>query len=194
MSCGLYGLLHSFLASHTIKRWIERHFGDLAQRFYRLFFGLTAGLTALLLVGGVGLLLPDLPLYSLPSPWRYAALLVQALAAIALLAAVLQTGAASFLGLSQIVRPEPLNPLLGPEQLVTNGFYRWVRHPLYSFSFVLLWLTPVMTWKTLGLAVGLSAYLVIGTIFEERKLVAEFGAAYEEYRRKTPAFFPRLFQ
>lgn len=34
--------------------------------------------------------------------------------------------------------------------------------------------------------------IVIGLQFEERKLVREFGRAYEEYRARTPMLFPLL--
>jgi protein-S-isoprenylcysteine O-methyltransferase Ste14 len=33
-------------------------------------------------------------------------------------------------------------------------------------------------------------YLLVGTWLEERKLLAEFGAAYARYRREVPALFP----
>jgi protein-S-isoprenylcysteine O-methyltransferase Ste14 len=36
----------------------------------------------------------------------------------------------------------------------------------------------------------LSAYLVIGTLLEERKLVLEFGDKYREYQRQVSMFIP----
>jgi protein-S-isoprenylcysteine O-methyltransferase Ste14 len=33
---------------------------------------------------------------------------------------------------------------------------------------------------------------VIGALLEERKLVEQFGAAYEDYRRRTPMLIPFL--
>ena len=65
-----------------------------------------------------------------------------------------------------------------------------MRHPIYSFSFILLWLMPVMSWNLLALAIGLSLYMLIGIGFEERKLVAEFGQAYVEYRQRTRMLIP----
>ncbi len=47
-----------------------------------------------------------------------------------------------------------------------------------------------MTWNLLALYLGLSAYLLIGSIFEERKLVQQFGKEYVEYRRRTPRIVP----
>uniref|UniRef100_A0A7C4KHE7 Isoprenylcysteine carboxylmethyltransferase family protein n=1 Tax=Anaerolinea thermolimosa TaxID=229919 RepID=A0A7C4KHE7_9CHLR len=188
----LYGAIHSFLASHTAKRLAERVFGHAARRFYRLGFVILALLTAppLLLLP---LLLPDRPLYSIPPPWVYLTLALQGLALLGLFVAIRQTGSAAFLGLQQITRPQPLITRAGPDQLVTVGVYRLVRHPIYMFSFILIWLMPVVTWNILALMLGLTLYTFIGVLFEERKLSAEFGAAYEAYRRRTPMVFPRLF-
>jgi protein-S-isoprenylcysteine O-methyltransferase Ste14 len=36
----------------------------------------------------------------------------------------------------------------------------------------------------------MSAYFVIGTWFEERKLIAEFGQKYRDYRARVPAILP----
>jgi protein-S-isoprenylcysteine O-methyltransferase Ste14 len=40
------------------------------------------------------------------------------------------------------------------------------------------------------LAAGLTGYMLVAVIFEERDLVAHFGRAYEGYRRRVPMFLP----
>jgi hypothetical protein len=70
--------------------------------------------------------------------------------------------------------------------LVVFGLYRWVRHPLYSWGLVLIWLTPHMTVNRLALFGALSFYLYVGTFFEERRLVAEFGDDYLSLPRSPP--------
>jgi methanethiol S-methyltransferase len=186
-----YGLLHSILASHWLKRKIEARFGNLARRGYRLFFVSMAGVT-LLPVLALPLLLPDARLYAIPLPWTLLTLLIQGLAGLGLLKGVSQTGALDFLGLRQLTQPAPLTAPSEPGRLVVNGMYRTVRHPLYSFSMLILWLMPIVTWNTLALMIGASLYLYIGTYFEERKLRHEFGEAYAEYSRRTPMFIPGL--
>lgn len=49
-----------------------------------------------------------------------------------------------------------------------------------------------MTCNLLALNLGLTAYVLIGAYFEERKLVSEFGEGYAEYRRRTPMLMPGL--
>jgi protein-S-isoprenylcysteine O-methyltransferase Ste14 len=36
----------------------------------------------------------------------------------------------------------------------------------------------------------LTAYIVVGTLLEERKLVDEFGDAYRDYQRRVSMFVP----
>lgn len=190
LSCILYGVIHSVLASNSVKAYAARLVGrPAAQRFYRLFYVIVAVITTLPLLALVPLF-PDRTMYQIPSPWLYLALAIQGFALVILLVGVLQTGALAFLGVSQLIQAVPDSR--PAEKLVVSGLYRWVRHPLYSAAFLFLWLAPVMTWNLLALNIGLSAYLLIGTIFEERKLVEQFGPEYEQYRKKTPRIIPGI--
>ncbi len=185
-----YGVFHSILASRRVKAWAARLVGPAAyQRYYRLFFVGMALLTVLPVLILIPLL-PDQTIYAIPAPWVFLTLALQAVAVVALLVGVMQTGAMNFLGIQQLFIPAHSTP--ATNKLVVHGLYRWVRHPLYTASFVLLWLTPVMTWNVLALNLSFSAYLLIGTIFEEQKLVDQFGEAYRAYRRKTPRILPGL--
>jgi protein-S-isoprenylcysteine O-methyltransferase Ste14 len=68
--------------------------------------------------------------------------------------------------------------------------YRWVRHPLYFWGLVFIWLMPQMTVNRLALFAVFSVYLYVGTFFEERRLVEEFGDDYREYQRRVPRLIP----
>lgn len=189
LACAVYGAVHSLLAAHRVKALAAYRFGAGAyRRFYRLFFSAAAVVTTLPLLA-LPFLLPDRPLYRIPAPWVYLSLLLQGAAALALLAGVLQTGLLRFLGFAQALDP---NSPASAEKLVVSGLYRWVRHPLYTAALVLIWLLPVMTWNLLALNIGLTAYLLIGTIYEERKLVAQFSEEYKEYQSRTPRIIPGL--
>ncbi len=60
-----------------------------------------------------------------------------------------------------------------------------MRHPLYTGLLLSLWLVPVMTAGRLLFALGLSAYILVGIVFEERDLMAQFGERYRRYRAEV---------
>jgi protein-S-isoprenylcysteine O-methyltransferase Ste14 len=80
------------------------------------------------------------------------------------------------------------------EGLVTDGIYRYIRHPQYVGLFLIIfgWL---LHWPTL-LTLVISPILVFLyyrlAVSEESALTQHFGEAFEIYRRQTPRFFPRL--
>lgn len=187
LAAALWGAVHSWLASLSAKALAARKLGPTGRRVYRLGYNVFAVVTFLPLLALVRLL-PDRALYAIPSPWVYLTLALQGLAGLALAAGVLQTGPFTFAGLRQLVSGETDDN--GP--LVVNGLYRRVRHPLYSAGLVFVWLTPVMTLNLLTLYAALTFYIVVGAIFEERKLLKIYGEAYAAYRRRTPMFVPGI--
>lgn len=182
-----YGLLHTLLASQKAKSLAYNLFGAKAERFYRLIYNFIAIFT-LLPILLLPVLLIDQEIYTIPIPWVFLTLVIQGLAIIALLMGLKQTGMTSFIGLRQVLLPEDTSP----PKLITDGFYRYVRHPLYTAGLVIIWLIPTMTCNLLALNLGLTIYIIVGAYFEERKLLDEFGNAYAEYRRHTPMLIPGL--
>ena len=78
--------------------------------------------------------------------------------------------------------------------LATTGPYAHVRHPQY-IAFILIMFGFLLQWPTL---ITLVMFPVLVAVYarlaksEERDSAAEFGTAYEEYRRHVPAFVPRF--
>lgn len=181
----LYSVIHSILASTSVKNWSRHTFGASTDYWYRLSYNIFATIT-LLPVLAIIVLLPGQTLYVASSPWRWLMLGGQILAVIAIVITLLQTGLFHFIGLSQLVsgRSEEKGPLN------VSGFYAWVRHPLYTFSIVFIWLSPVMSTTGLSAFILFTAYFFIGSIYEERRLLAEHGPVYEAYCRQVPRIIP----
>lgn len=183
----IYGLLHSLLASLKAKEMASILLGQY-YKWYRLIYNIFAFLS-LLPVLALAVILPDKPLYSFHFPWNIPVLLLQLAGLVIATIAVFQTGLGHLAGLSQL-REKGENPT--PGKLVTDGLYKYVRHPIYSGSILFLWATPQMTWNGLALRLAFTLYFIIGGMVEEKKLVAEFGEVYRAYRLRTPMLIPGL--
>ena len=185
----LWGVVHSILASHGFKHLVRQAVGaDAFYRLYRLAYNLFS-FASLFPIAAMLVVFPDRLLYAIPEPWNYLTTLIQGLAAIALVAGVMQTGPMEFSGLAQLM---PSYGESKPSELVTSGLYAYVRHPLYIAGLVFIWFSTEMTVNRLALWVVFSAYTIIGAFFEERKLLKDFGSVYAEYKSKTPMLIPRL--
>lgn len=79
--------------------------------------------------------------------------------------------------------------------LVTQGPYRWVRHPFYLVAGLLMLSATLISANWLiGLAsLGVMGLLAMRTPQEESMLASRFGQEYVDYKRRTPAFFPLGF-
>jgi len=181
----LWATVHSALASLTVKGWAQRVFGPRVMRWYRLGFVLFA-VASLMPLMALVVWSPDYQLYAVEGMWRVLLMVGRLGALVALGVATMQAGLWHFVGLAQIVAGDPLKT--GTMQV--RGFFRYVRHPLYLFGTLLLWLAPSMTAYQATLNVLIVLYFAIGSIHEEQLLVDEYGAAYEDYRRQVPRFIP----
>ena len=85
--------------------------------------------------------------------------------------------------------------LIEGHQLVTQGPYGLVRHPIYVGLLGMLLATGLVLGRFV-LVVPAVALYVSGTILrtrvEERLLADAFGITYEQYAARVPALFPRL--
>lgn len=82
-------------------------------------------------------------------------------------------------------------------QLVQGGPYRWVRHPLYASALLLVFSLGLAAanWLLVGFAVvGVLVYRLLVIPIEEANLIQAYGQAYEQYRRRTGALFPLLWE
>ncbi|MBI1247235.1 isoprenylcysteine carboxylmethyltransferase family protein [bacterium] len=75
----------------------------------------------------------------------------------------------------------------------TPLLYALVRHPLYVAWAAAFWITPTMTAGHLLFAIGMTTYMGLAAIVEERDLVGIHGDKYREYQQTVPMFIPRLF-
>jgi len=89
--------------------------------------------------------------------------------------------------------PVPFNP---PPQLVTTGPYAYVRNPMLTGVFALLFGFGFLFGSASLLVVFTPLFIIINVwelkAIEEPELTKRLGEDYSEYRKRTPMFFPDL--
>jgi protein-S-isoprenylcysteine O-methyltransferase Ste14 len=79
--------------------------------------------------------------------------------------------------------------------LVTQGAYKYIRHPLYSSLLLLGWGVFFKDPSILGgtLVIIASTFLTATSRVEEKENLNKFGNTYAEYMKRTKMFIPFLF-
>lgn len=78
--------------------------------------------------------------------------------------------------------------------LITDGLFQLIRHPIYSFSMLLMLCSAVIL-PTLPMLVVAAVHLTLMNLKarnEERHLLRLHGEAYRDYLARTGRFFPRF--
>lgn len=177
-----FGVLHSILASARVKQAAPDSVAHLYRLLYNGFAGLHIGL-----VWGIGeYVIGAGSAVLIGPPWEWLRWIGALAGVILLFAAFRRYDTALFLGLRQ-VRERGADD--DDEGLVTGGLQRYMRHPLYTGAMIILWCRAA-TEVQFATAAWASLYFWIGSRYEERRLIARYGAAYEAYRAATPAFIP----
>ncbi|MDO8341087.1 MAG: NnrU family protein [Candidatus Woesebacteria bacterium] len=77
-----------------------------------------------------------------------------------------------------------------PVPFRARALYKWVRHPIMLGYLLAFWATPHMTTGHLLFSLAMTAYILIGILFEERDLAALHGGAFEQYRKEVAMIIP----
>ncbi|MBK8985647.1 MAG: isoprenylcysteine carboxylmethyltransferase family protein [Chloroflexi bacterium] len=188
----LWALLHSLTAMRRTKavarQWMgERPFAGL----YRLLYNIFSFFTILPLFYVMWTAVPRTLLWEIPLPWSYGAQFLRLAGLVGLAVALWQTDIWDFVGLRQAVRFfHGQEEMTLPPKLVTGGMYAFVRHPLYFFSMLVLWFSPLMLLPTFLFNLLATGYFYAGSRVEERRLADFFGETYDAYRRRVPGLLP----
>lgn len=176
----LYAVLHSLLVAPGIRHRLEKL---VPSRAYRLLYNVVATVLLALLWLATDTAFPVLwNLHGIPALLLR---LLQGAAAVLFLLALRSIDLWHFLGLRQLLGAPPEEA-----RLVTHGAYTLCRHPTYLSVCVFFSAWPRMDLRWLVVAIWLWLYCLVGSIFEERRLEAQFGQAYRSYRAAHPRLLP----
>ena len=181
----LYCVLHSVLASLFVKQWVQQKNKNLF-RYYRLFYTLFAFLSLVAVFGYQ---------FSIESSYLFEQTFfsklsggIASLVGLGLMLICIKKYFFSLSGLKSLYQETP------SAELMIAGIHRYMRHPLYTGTFLFIWglwlLIPSVSWL-IGVLV-ITAYTLFAIRLEEAKLVQEFGDKYREYQRTVPKLIPRF--
>ena len=180
-----YGALHSLFASLAVKRWALARWPGLGPG-YRLLYN---GVAILLLLPPLWLTLAwrGPLLWEWHGVWAWLANLLAVAASVGIYWTLRYYDIQTFLGLWQWQQGS--GPLSEQEQFYISPAHRYVRHPWYFLSLVIIW-TRAMDPAFLVSSIMITLYFWLGSRLEENKLLACHGAVYARYRGRVPALFP----
>lgn len=198
----VFALVHSGLASLSAKEAAGKRLRH-GRQLYRVLYNAQAVVTFGALTWFIGSR-PKKTLYQIRGPVAGAMRVGQLSGILLAVAAARATGVARLAGIDNLIavvtgtESHPPPAAQGPEideqtaALSAGGPFQLTRHPLNLAPLAPFWLTPHMTTRRLAFNVVASIYLVIGSRHEERRLSAQYGERYEQYRRSgVPFYVPR---
>jgi len=181
----VYFVVHSVLASLGFKAWLAEQWPAL-DRYYRLLYNGFA-LVSLLPLLYLLVLWHGEPIWQWHGPWRWLNYALTLAAAGGFFLTLKYYDGGEFLGLKSL-RGKRSESSAG-EGFVLSPMHRFVRHPWYFLGLVLIW-TREMDLAFLLSATLMTGYFIVGSLLEERKLVAQLGNQYADYRRQVPGLLP----
>lgn len=191
----IFGYIHSLVASEKVKIQFKKIFGELIA-FYRILYNVFAILSFYFIYEFSPK--PHVIIYDLQNPFDLIILIPQFLSLAGIIWVFKYICFREFLGLDQIKRfieKRYITELDEEFTLRIEGPYRYSRHPIYFFSITFLLFRPTMDLFYLTFFLCIVAYFYIGSYYEEKKLVRQFGQVYENYRKEVPRIIPlKLFR
>lgn len=182
----LFGVQHSIMARKWFKDFFSHYFPKPVERST---FVLASGLLLFNLVIQWQPLGGAIWEISSSSPWYYVLYVLFFLGWAILFISSFLINHFDLFGLRQTFLELQNKPYTELKFRIT-AFYKYVRHPLYFGMLLGMWATPTMSMTHLAFAVAISAYVIVGTYFEERDLVRAFGKTYRNYQARIPMLLP----
>jgi protein-S-isoprenylcysteine O-methyltransferase Ste14 len=182
--------LHSAMISISVTEYLKKSLGP-KFRYYRLFFNIVSVLTLVPVVLFAHSVRTQ-PVFSWDGYLRIVQVLMLGTSGLLFFLGARHYDARQFLGIKQIREGTSSKSLTDSGKLDTSGVLGMIRHPWYSAAMLLIW-AGQMDVSTIIVNIILSAYLIIGTLLEERKLVREFGEEYRAYQKRVSMFIPFLW-
>jgi protein-S-isoprenylcysteine O-methyltransferase Ste14 len=181
----LFCLLHSVFAALWFKEKAKKWMGD-QFKFYRLYYTVFA-FVSLAVIISILLITPAYPLFTKGTETLVSGCIVS-ISGLAVMSVCIIKYFMQLSGIKGLIENKTHN------ELMITGIHRFVRHPLYSGTFVFIWgLLIIFPYLSSLIAdIVVTIYTLIGLHFEEKKLLREFGQKYADYKKRVPMIIPAI--
>ncbi|MCK9420749.1 MAG: isoprenylcysteine carboxylmethyltransferase family protein [Nitrospirae bacterium] len=179
--------LHSAMISISVTEYLKRSLGS-PFRYYRLFYNVVAAIT-LVPVVLFAYSVRTQPVFSWDGYLRIIQFVMLGTSGLLFFLGGRHYDARQLLGIKQLQEGTSNKAITDSGALDTSGVLGVIRHPWYSASILLIWAGQLDVSAILVNTI-LTAYLFIGTVLEEKKLLREFGAEYRDYQARVSMFIP----
>lgn len=178
----LYCFVHSFLASESIKHFIQSRL-HLRGNVYRIWYNILAFVLLVMLII-CQMRIKSILIFHIPVVNRLISLLF-----------LITGGSIMFVSIIKYFRQFSGFDQSTQKVLQRSGLHSHVRHPLYLGTFIFL--IGIFLWRPLisnALATGIIIiYILAGIKLEEKKLVSFYGNEYKNYQKQVLGIIPRLW-
>lgn len=182
-------LLHSLLIVPRVNSWLQERMGE-SRFYYRIIYNILAFATLMPLVVATHLQ-ESVELFRWQGYWQLPRLLLLAAAFFLFWDGSRHYRMDVFLGITQVREKRQNVSLAGDGSFSQQGSLGLCRHPWYLGALLLLWTAlPGYHLATVLAAAVLSLYLVVGAMFEERRLLSEYGEKYRVYQQAVSMLIP----
>lgn len=181
----VYVVLHSVLASLTIKKFFKKKLGTYFKH-YRLAYTIFA-FAGFVLVVWFQASIRSADIFK-PFLFTNIAGVIVTAAGLTIMLICIKKYFMGLSGLRSLVQEENYS------ELHISGIHRYVRHPLYLGTFLFIW-GLFIVFPTLSLLISnsvITIYTLIGIKLEEKKLVLEFKEQYKAYQKTVPKLIPKF--
>lgn len=182
-----FGVIHSFLISFQFSSWAKHIMGRYFS-FFRLIYNLFSITLFVVLLSFTKTLDTELVIKFIP-PWMIIQQVLMLASGAVIIWAFLSYDYLEFIGIRQIIDRSKKKDFAHPKTITKKGLLGIVRHPMYSATIIFMWSLD-STRADILTHIVLTIYILVGIIFEERKLVKQHGSAYTKYQEDVPALIP----
>ena len=181
--CIAFFLQHSGMVRKTIRYRVSQY---ISEHFFSALFSIASGIVLLTLV-----ILWQESTLTLTAAEGFSRWSMRTLFFIAIAGqiwGIWTLKSADLFGTDALLRNQGTTP--PPTTMVIRGPFRWVRHPLYLTTLLMIWSYPDLTADRLLFNILFTIWVITGTVLEERDLVDTYGDDYRKYQNTVPMLIP----